>query len=90
MSNSLYASQDGRKLGVFEGDSNHMLLFEYISEHDVVEVSIKTGDMLEGRFSIKVHDNQMGRKFEGLLGVEHYFQRIREMVQDDDNSRNLS
>ena len=67
-----------------------MLLFEYIPEHDVVEVSIMTGDLLEGRFSIKVHDNQMGRKFEGLLGLEHYFQRIREMVQKDDNDRNLS
>lgn len=33
---------------------------------------------------VSVHDNQYGRKFEGLLGMEHYFARIREAIEKKD------
>ena len=82
--NNLYASEDALRLGIFEGDSNHMLLFNYISSLDVVEVKIMTGEFVEARFTIAAHDNQNGRKYEGLLAVEHYFQRIREIIQNNE------
>ena len=84
MANTMYASKDGTKLGIFEGDSNHLLMLEYIRELDVVQVSIMTGDTVEGVFRIAAHDNQSGRKYEGLLGLEHYCQRIIKMMQSDD------
>ena len=84
MANKMYASEDGLKLGVFEGESNHLLLFDYIPSLDVVEVKIMRGEEVEARFHISVHDNQYGRKYEGLLGIEHYFARIREAIEKND------
>ena len=79
MANKMYASEDGLRLGVFEGESNHLLLFDYIPSLDVVEVKI-----MRGEEDISVHDNQYGRKYEGLLGIEHYFARIREAIEKND------
>ena len=84
MANKMYASEDGLKLGVFEGESNHLLLFDFIPSLDVVEVKIMRGEEVEARFHISVHDNQYGRKYEGLLGIEHYFARIREAIKKND------
>lgn len=84
MANKMYASEDGLRLGVFEGESNHLLLFDYIPSLDVVEVKIMRGEDVEARFHISVHDNQYGRKYEGLLGIEHYFARIREAIETND------
>ena len=42
------------------------------------------GEEVEARFHISVHDNHYGRKFEGLLGIEHYFARIREAIEKND------
>lgn len=80
----MYASEDGLRLGVFEGESNHLLLFDYIPSLDVVEVKIMRGEEVEARFHISAHDNQYGRKYEGLLGIEHYFTRIREALEAND------
>lgn len=84
MANKMYASEDGLKLGVFEDDSNHLLLFDYIPSLDAVEVKIMRGEKVEARFFISVHDNQYGRKYEGLLGIEHYFSRLRESIEKND------
>jgi hypothetical protein len=84
MANKMYASEDGLRLGVFEGESNHLLLFDYIPSLDVVEVKIMRGEEVEARFHISAHDNQYGRKYEGLLGIEHYFTRIREALEAND------
>lgn len=80
----MYASEDGLRLGVFEGESNHLLLFDYIPSLDIVEVKIMRGEEVEARFHISAHDNQYGRKYEGLLGIEHYFTRIREALEAND------
>ena len=80
----MYASEDGLRLGVFEGESNHLLLFDYIPSLDIVEVKIMRGEEIEARFHISAHDNQYGRKYEGLLGIEHYFARVREAVEAND------
>ena len=83
----MYASEDGLKLGVFEDDSNHLLLFDYIPSLDAVEVKIMRGEKVEARFFISVHDNQYGRKYEGLLGIEHYFTRVREAIEKNDRQK---
>jgi len=75
------------RLGIFEDDSNHLLLFDYIPSLDIVEVKVMMGEELEARFSISVHDNQYLRKYEGLLGIEHYFARIREVVEKEDRQK---
>lgn len=80
----MYASEDGLRLGVFEGESNHLLLFDYIPSLDIVEVKIMRGEEVEARFHISAHDNQYVRKYEGLLGIEHYFTRIREALEAND------
>ena len=84
MANKMYASEDGFRLGIFEGESNHLLLFDYIPSLDVVEVKIMRGEEVEALFHISVNDNQYGRKYEGLLGIEHYFARIREAIEKND------
>lgn len=83
----MYASEDGLRLGVFEGENNHLLLFDYIPSLDIVEVKIMRGEEVEARFRISAHDNQYGRKYEGLLGIEHYFARIREVVETNDKQK---
>jgi hypothetical protein len=83
----MYASEDGLKLGVFEGNSDHLLLFNYIPSLDMVEVKIMNGEYVEARFTITVHDNQYGRKYEGLLGLELYFSRIREIAERQDQQK---
>lgn len=80
----MYASTDGLRLGIFEGESNHLLMFDYIPSLDVVEVKIMRGEEVEARFHISVHDNQYGRKYEALLGIEHYFERVRKEVERKD------
>lgn len=87
MSNKMYASEDGLRLGVFEGDSNHLLLFDYNVFTDAVEVKLMRGEEMEARFFISVHDNQYGRKYEGLLGIEHYFARLREAIEQIDRMK---
>ena len=87
MANKMYASEDGLKLGVFEDNSNHLLLFDYVSSLDAVEVKIMRGEEIEARFHISVHDNQYGRKYEGLLGIEHYFSRVREAIEESDRQK---
>lgn len=84
--NSLYASEDGRKLGIFEDGSNHMLLFNLVPSMDYLEVKIMSGDgeRVEARFTVELHDNQDGRKYEGLLAIEHFMARIREMIAAED------
>ena len=82
--NSLYASEDGRKLGIFEEGSSHMLLFNLVPSMDVLEVKIMDGERVEARFTIELHDNQDGRKYEGLLAIEHYMARVREMLEKVD------
>ena len=84
MANKMYSSEDGLRLGVFEDDSNHLLLFDYIPSLDVVEVKIMRGEEVEARFQISAHDNQYGRKYEGVLGIEHYFTRVREAIEKND------
>ena len=37
--NTLFASEDGRKLGIFEDNTNHALLFNLIPSLDVLEVN---------------------------------------------------
>ena len=54
MANKMYASEDGLRLGVFEGESNHLLLFDYMPSLDVVEVKIMRGEEVEARFHISV------------------------------------
>lgn len=76
----MYASADGLRLGVFEDDSNHLLLFDYVPSSDIVEVKIMRGEEVEARFAISAHDNQYGRNYEGLLGIEHYFARVRKAI----------
>lgn len=83
----MYASEDGLRLGIFKDDSNHLLLFDYIPSLDIVEVKVMMGEELEARFSISVHDNQYRRKYEGLLGIEHYFARNREVVEKEDRQK---
>lgn len=83
----MYASEDGLRLGVFEGKSNHLLLFDYIPSLDVVEVKIMRGEEVEARFHISAHDIQYGRKYEGLLGIEHYFARVREAIEKKDKKK---
>ena len=61
MPNAVYASEDGLKLGIFESDPNHLLLFNYIEYLDIVEVKIMRGEVVEARFTIEARDNQYGR-----------------------------
>lgn len=61
MPNAMYASEDGLKFGIFESDSNHLLLFNYIEYLDIVEVKIMRGEVVEARFTIEARDNQYGR-----------------------------
>lgn len=89
MKNSMYASADKRKLGIFEGDSNHAILFEFVPELDIIDISIRTGDTIEGRYNIYVHDNQAGRQYEGIIGLQHYLERLLKMLRFEDN-RGLS
>lgn len=84
MANKMYASEDGLRLGVLEGNSNHLLLFDCKPSLDIVEVKIMRGEEVKARFHISVHDNQYGRKYEGLLGIEHYFASIREAIEKND------
>ena len=63
------------------------MLFNYLPSLDVVEVKIMNGDCVEARFTISAHDNQYGRKYEGLLGIEHYFSRIREIIEKKDKQK---
>ena len=42
------------------------------------------GEHVEARFTISLHDNQGGRKYEGLLAIEHYLARVREMIASED------
>ena len=53
----------------------------------VVEVKVMRGEEVEARFHISVHDNQYGRKYEGLLGIEHYFARVRETIEKNDRQK---
>ena len=82
--NSLYASEDGRKLGIFEDGTNHVLLFNLVPSMDMLEVKIMEGERTEARFTIALHDDQGGRKYEGLLAIEHYMERIREIISKMD------
>ena len=84
MPNAMYASEDGLKLGIFEGDSNHLLLFNYIEYLDIVEVKIMRGEVVEARFTMEARDNQYGKRYEGLIGLEHYFARVREVLEKED------
>ena len=54
MPNAMYASEDGLKLGIFEG-------YYYIEYLDIVEVKIMRGEVVEARFTIEARDNQYGR-----------------------------
>ena len=85
--NSLYASEDGYKLGIFEGDTNHVLLFNLVPSMDMLEVKIMDGQRVEARFTVDLHDNQYGRKYEGLLAIEHYMGRIREIISKEDQNK---
>ena len=85
--NSFYASEDGHKLGIFEGDSNHVLFFNLVPSMDMLEVKIMDGQRVEARFTVDLHDNQYGRKYEGLLAIEHYMERIREIISKADNNK---
>lgn len=87
MANKMYSSEDGLRLGVFEDDNNHLLLFDYIPSLDLVEVKIMRGEEIEACFHISAHDNQYGRRYEGLLGVEHYFARVRETIENNDRQK---
>ena len=84
MPNAMYASEDGLKLGIFEGDSNHLLLFNYIEYLDIVEVKIMRGEVVKARFTMEARDNQYGKRYEGLIGLEHYFARVREVLEKED------
>ena len=83
-SNTLMASEDGRKLGIFEYGTNHMLLLNLLPSMDMLEVRIMEGERTEARFTIALHDDQGGRKYEGLLAIEHYMARIREVIEKED------
>lgn len=85
MKNTMYASADKKKLGIFEGDTNHAILFEYVPELDVIEITIRTSEIIEGSFHIKVHDNQLGRQYEGIIGMKHYLERLLELLKFEDN-----
>lgn len=87
MSNAMYASEDGLRLGIFEGKSNHLLLFDYNPALDVVEVRIMRGEDIEASFTIEARDNQYGRRYEGLIGLEHYFARVRETLEKEDRQK---
>ena len=83
-SNTIMASEDGRKLGIFEGSSTHVLLFNLVPSLDILEVKIMDGERTEARFTIDLHDDQYGRKYEGLVAIEHYMERIREIISKMD------
>ena len=82
--NPIYASENGNKLAIFEGESNHMLLFEYKPEEDIIEVSMMRGAEVEGIFRIDVHDNQLGRRYEEIIGLKHYLERILDKAIEED------
>lgn len=83
MKQNLYASEDGRKLGIFENSqSNHLLFFEYIPEKDVIRVQIRTGENVDASYDINVHNNCLGRKYEEIIGVYHYLVRVLGMAMD--------
>ena len=84
MANKIYSNENGLKLGIFEGDSNHLLLFDYNAALDVIEVKIMQGEYVEARFFIDAHDNQYGRQYEGVIALEHYFTRVREALEKED------
>lgn len=87
MANKIYANEDGHKLGIFEGDSNHLILFDYNAALDAIEVKIMRGEYVEARFFIEAHDNQLGRQYEGVIALEHYFTRVRETLEKADRSK---
>lgn len=87
MANKIYANEDGLRLGIFEGSSNHLLLFDYNPALDAVEVKIMTGEYVEARFFIDAHDNQYGRQYEGVIALEHYFARVKETMEKEDRSK---
>lgn len=87
MANKIYANEDGLRLGIFEGDSNHLLLFDYNAALDIVEVKIMQGEYVEARFTIDAHDNQYGRQYEGVIALEHYFTRVRKTMEKEDRCK---
>lgn len=84
MANKIYSNENGLRLGIFEGDSNHLLLFDYNPILDAVEVRIMEGEHTKARFFIDAHDNQYGRQYEGVIALEHYFARVRETLEKED------
>lgn len=87
MANKFYANENGLRLAIFEGDSNHLLLFDYNSALDAVEVKIMRGEYVEACFTIEAHDNQYGRRYEGVIALEHYFTRVRETLEKEDRAK---
>lgn len=87
MANKIYANENGLRLGIFEGESNHLLLFDYNAALDAIEVKIMKGERIEARFFIEAHDNQYGRKYEAVIALEHYFSRVRETLEKEDRAK---
>lgn len=46
-----------------------------------------SGEKIEARFQISSNDNQYGKKYEGLLGIEHYFAKVREAIEQNDRQK---
>ena len=42
------------------------------------------GEVVKARFTMEARDNQYGKRYEGLIGLEHYFARVREVLEKED------
>ena len=74
---NMYASDDGRKIAIFEKyESNKCLMFEYLKDENVVRATIMRGEDIQGCFDIDIDNNLLGRKHEGVIGITHYFERV--------------
>ena len=76
----IYSSEDVYKLDIFDSEESiHLLLFEYLPEEEIVRVTIRTGEIIDGTFDLDIYNDCLGRKHESLIAPMHYFQRIIEM-----------
>ena len=50
-------------------------------------LSLTAATISATRFQISARDNQYGRKYEGLLGIEQYFARVIEAIEKNDRQK---
>ena len=84
---NILASDDEAKLAIFEEeDGNKCLMLDYMKEENIVRASVMRGGDTLAYFDIEVRNDLLGRKYDGIIGLMHYFERILSKVTMKDAS----